>query len=306
MDIISVIVPVYKTEQYLDRCVQSIVDQTYKNLEIILVDDGSPDRCPEMCDQWAKKDDRIKALHIENKGVANARNIALEFTVGDYISFVDSDDYIDSNMLESLYNLIKKDSSDIAVCDFYRRGLVCNVPLNPDPETALQRIAVGDYLFGVLWNKLYKKEIIENVRMPLLVCCEDLVFNYFAIKKSTKISVLNFKKYHYCINNESVTSNDFNIGAFDAVISKEIILNDCLGSELEKYALKGLLNSCYVVYTKAIQLSGYEKECVSLRKLLTQYKSSILKSRFYSKKDKIKTIMICMPETLYKICSKII
>ena len=93
--LISVIVPVYKAEQYLDRCVQSIVDQTYKNLEIILVDDGSPDNCPAMCDAWAEKDSRVRVIHKENGGVASARNVGLDNAVGQYISFVDSDDWID-------------------------------------------------------------------------------------------------------------------------------------------------------------------------------------------------------------------
>ena len=100
MDKISVIVPVYKTEQYLNRCVQSITDQTYKNLEIILVDDGSPDNCPEMCDQWAKKDERIKVIHKRNGGLSSARNAGLDSATGDYIMFADSDDWMEPDMAE--------------------------------------------------------------------------------------------------------------------------------------------------------------------------------------------------------------
>lgn len=105
---ISVIVPVYKVENFLDRCVESIVGQTYENLEIILVDDGSPDNCPAMCDKWAEKDGRIKVIHKENGGVSSARNAALDIVSGDYICFVDSDDWIDPGMYEFLYKKFTK------------------------------------------------------------------------------------------------------------------------------------------------------------------------------------------------------
>ena len=105
---ISIIVPIYNVEKYLDRCIESIVGQTYKNLEIILIDDGSPDNCPQMCDEWAKKDDRIKVVHKENGGVSLARNKGMDIATGTYIGFVDSDDYIDKNMYEKLMDCKKK------------------------------------------------------------------------------------------------------------------------------------------------------------------------------------------------------
>ncbi|MBQ4243839.1 MAG: glycosyltransferase, partial [Clostridia bacterium] len=118
MDLISVIVPVYKTEKYLDRCVNSIVNQTYKNLEIILVDDGSPDRCPELCDRWAEKDNRIKVIHQENGGMSAARNAGLRIAKGDYIGFVDSDDWIDNDMYEYLYILLINNQADYSTINY--------------------------------------------------------------------------------------------------------------------------------------------------------------------------------------------
>ena len=113
---ISVIVPVYKVEKYLDRCVESIVNQTYKNLEIILVDDGSPDNCPVMCDEWAEKDERIRVIHKENGGLADARNAGMNIATGDYIGFVDSDDWIEPNMYEVLLKNALKYDADISRC----------------------------------------------------------------------------------------------------------------------------------------------------------------------------------------------
>ena len=117
-ELITVIVPVYKVEKYLDRCVQSIVDQTYTNLEIILVDDGSPDNCPKMCDEWAKKDKRIKVIHKQNGGLSDARNAGLEKAKGKYVGFVDSDDYISPIMYEKLYKCIIDNQADMAMCGF--------------------------------------------------------------------------------------------------------------------------------------------------------------------------------------------
>ena len=116
MPLISVIVPIYNVEKYLDRCVDSIINQTYKNLEIILVDDGSPDNCPQMCDDYAKKDSRIKVVHKENGGLSDARNVGMEVATGEYVSFIDSDDYISLDFYETLLETIVDNDSDIVEC----------------------------------------------------------------------------------------------------------------------------------------------------------------------------------------------
>lgn len=118
--LISVVVPVYKAEKYIDECIESIVNQTYRNLEIILVDDGSPDRCPKICDEWAFRDERIKVIHQTNKGAAAARNAGIKVASGQYIGFVDSDDYIDKTMYEVLYEGIGKSDAQISCCYFVR------------------------------------------------------------------------------------------------------------------------------------------------------------------------------------------
>ena len=302
MDKISVIIPVYKTEKYLDKCVGSIVNQTYKNIEIILVDDESPDSCPMKCDQWAEKDKRIKVLHIENKGVSNARNLALDMVSGSYVSFIDSDDFADKDMLEKLYRCIKIKDSDIAVCGFYSSGdaLDENLLKDSDVGEVMKLIAQGDFVYGVLWNKLYKTEIIKGIKMPNFVCCEDLVFNYFAFKNSKSIGVVKDKKYHYVYHSSSATRMDFNIGAFDAVNSKQIILSDSQGTELEPYAVKGLITSCFVVLSGAIKADGFQTECKMLRKTILRYKNLIYRSKMYSKKDKIKTFILSFSENLYE------
>ena len=117
--LITVIIPVYKVEEYLEKCVQAVCRQTYKNLEILLVDDGSPDRCPEMCDAFALQDDRIRVIHKKNGGLSSARNAALDVARGEYIAFVDSDDTVEADMIESLYRGIQKYNCEIAICNHY-------------------------------------------------------------------------------------------------------------------------------------------------------------------------------------------
>ena len=123
--LISVIVPIYNVEKYLDRCVESIINQTYKNLEIILVDDGSPDNCTQMCDDYAKKDSRIRVVHKENGGLSDARNAGMEVATGEYVSFIDSDDYISLDFYETLFQTMIDNDSDIVECSvvkFYENG----------------------------------------------------------------------------------------------------------------------------------------------------------------------------------------
>ena len=193
MDLISVIVPVYKVEKYLDKCVQSIVDQTYPNLEIILVDDGSPDNCPAMCDNWAEKDGRIKVIHQQNQGGGSARNAGLDIAQGDFIGFVDSDDYIAPEMFAHLHSLMTPDV-DIVECGY--RGVWDNTApfcaTNRTPlifaATAAMREHIQDHFFRqLLWNKLYRRSVTENVRFPAGTGIDDEFWTYRAIGNARKL-----------------------------------------------------------------------------------------------------------------------
>ena len=300
--LISIIIPVYNTEKYLDKCIRSVVDQTYKNLEIILVDDGSPDNCPQLCDEWAEKDKRIRVLHIENNGVANARNKGIEVARGNFIAFVDSDDFIEKDMYEYLVAQINAKKGDIAVCGYWmdseeQGGADSHIITAFE---GLKKIVVGDYKFGVLWNKLYKKKIIENVKMPPLVCCEDLVFNYFAFKNAGKIVESDKKLYHYVNNDASATNKDFSKGAFDAVRSKEIILEDSgLSKNLAEHAVYGYILSSYVVLNGVITNRKYLDRYDELRNGILKYKMKILFSGLYSCRDKIKTVVLWLFPKVY-------
>lgn len=204
MDLISVIVPVYKVEPYLDCCVASIVAQTYKNLEIILVDDGSPDNCPQMCDDWAKKDDRIKVIHQSNKGGGAARNAGIDIAGGDYLTFVDSDDYISPNMYELLLRAVKEAEADIAECGFTKTtdssALFRTDDYTVNTYSTVDALSahINDRSFcQLIWNKLYRKEIVYGVRFPVGTKIDDEFFTYQLIGNARLLAKIPCVLYAY-------------------------------------------------------------------------------------------------------------
>lgn len=213
---ISIIIPIYKVEQYLYRCIESVVNQTYQNLEIILVDDGSPDNCPKMCDDWAEKDKRIKVIHKENGGVSSARNLGLEKATGDYIAFVDSDDILDKEMIQKLYSSVVENNSDLSMCKYSLIYEKDNRIIIVDEFNLIkaEKEKIFEYLFkserknkkgiirtpsimGSVCRILYKKTILKGLKFEKLKICEDLNFLIDLLKLNPKISIVNEYLYYY-------------------------------------------------------------------------------------------------------------
>lgn len=224
--LISVIVPVYNVEDYLEKCVDSIINQTYKNLEIILIDDGSTDSCPSLCDELKKRDKRIKVVHKSNGGLSSARNKGLDIAKGSLISFVDSDDYIEESMLEELKNNMDKYSSDIAVCDFYTvTGSKKQTHSYKEREFVLEEKQKFDYLnneYGDLtvyaWNKLYKKSLFDEIRYPDGKIFEDSHIICELLEKARRVSYVVKPLYNYIMRKDSII-HTFTIHHFDKVDS---------------------------------------------------------------------------------------
>lgn len=225
MDLISVIVPVYKVEQYLDKCVQSIVDQTYRNLEIILVDDGSPDSCGAMCDAWAEKDSRIKVIHKENGGLSDARNAGMAAASGKYMGFVDSDDCITPDMYQLLLERMVSDGSDIAACGVemvYENGspgqmLTASGSWVLDREEAMEAIVRESLLKQPVWYKLYRAELIQDIPFAVGKYHEDVFWTWQAIDRAEKISVFDTPCYYYLQRSGSIMGERFSEKRLDAV-----------------------------------------------------------------------------------------
>lgn len=204
MDLISVIVPVYKVEKYLDKCVRSIVDQTYTNLEILLVDDGSPDNCGAMCDAWAQKDKRIRVIHKENGGLSDARNVGMAAATGEYIAFVDSDDWVHVRYIERLYAALTEHNAPISACSV---RFVCEAeeipaqsPANSialTTEEALRTLIRGEGVRAVAWNKLYHRDLLQDETFPIGKYHEDEFFTYRLIAKAQTVAYVPEELYYY-------------------------------------------------------------------------------------------------------------
>ena len=213
-DLISIIVPVYNVEQYLDKCLDSLTNQTYKNLEIILIDDGSTDSSGKKCDEWKQKDTRITVIHKQNSGVSSARNMGLNKSTGTYVIFIDSDDYCDIKMIEKLYFLIKKYNSEMAICSFYylydnylKEAKKLKNLLKMNKTTFLDNIN-QDYYKGYLWNKLLKKELLKNLQFDEnKYICEDMFFVINYLENCNNIIYTDQSLYYYRQNNNSVMHN---------------------------------------------------------------------------------------------------
>ena len=211
---ISIIVPVYKVEKYLDRCVESIRKQTLKNFELILVDDGSPDQCPELCDAWSRRDSRIHVVHKENGGLSSARNAGLEAARGNYIGFVDSDDWVAEDMYELLYGMMIESDADYASVGMCITKTERQNKSQPDPQ---KRVLLQDELFMDFFrvsdseihycvcDKLFKKEILDNVRFWEGMRFEDIDFIFNVLQNSKKGICSNQVKYFWFYNEDSIT-----------------------------------------------------------------------------------------------------
>lgn len=227
MDKISVIVPVYNVEKYLKRCVESIIAQTYRNIEIILVNDGSTDNSPKICDEFALMDSRIKVIHKKNEGVSAARNTGIVISTGQFIAFCDSDDWLDVDMLSYLYQLMKKTSCEIASCpvwyDYDDKKRNSSELLNKEKiynaKEAIIELHKGRYLHHWVWNNLFKRELIEKQRFSCkLSLGEDYVFMCKALDKCNGIIVGSKPKYHYFQRQSSVCNAGYTYKNYQSLL----------------------------------------------------------------------------------------
>jgi glycosyltransferase involved in cell wall biosynthesis len=220
--LISVIVPVYNVEPYLRKCVDSILNQTYRNLEVILVDDGSPDNCGAICDEYAARDTRIKVIHKTNGGLSDARNAGLDIMAGDYVAFVDSDDWIEPSMYKRLLALLLRYDADLAfggVSDDLEQGEAIttvkqsnygNTPFSESSVAAMRRYFQGSW---AAWDKLYKAELFDTIRFPVGEINEDEAIVLHLLDRCKTVCYTNEIFYHYMRRptGQSITSSAFSL-----------------------------------------------------------------------------------------------
>lgn len=227
LPLISIVIPVYKTEAYLDRCVQSVLNQTYGNLEIILVDDGSPDRCPQLCDSWAEKDSRIRVVHKENGGLSDARNAGLKIADGALICFIDGDDWIEPLYVQSMYDAIRINDCDAAGCAYRKcADEACGgVPdayqtRVMDRMTAMSELIDNRAVQQVVWNKLYKRELIEGILFEKGKYHEDEFWSYQVFARMNRYAAIDYVGYNYFQRTDSIMGEGYSLRRLDAVKAK--------------------------------------------------------------------------------------
>ena len=280
---ISVIVPVYKVEPYLDKCVSSIVNQTYKNLEIILVDDGSPDNCPAMCDAWAEKDSRIRVMHKTNGGLSDARNAGMAVATGKLMAFVDSDDWIVPDMYEYLYQRLTEDNNDIAACGVQMvwedktpsRTLTREGSCVLNQEEAMRTIIEESWLKQPVWYKLYKTELVRDILFPVGKYHEDVFWSYQAVGRAQRVSVSDHIGYYYLQRGGSIMGEGYSLKRLDAVEAK---IQRCAYIQerfpaLSPLAVKDLWLTC--IYHGQLALRNLDEKAVAQAMAFLQ---SVLKS----------------------------
>lgn len=246
--LISVVVPVYNVEKWLKRCVDSICGQVYKKLEIILVDDGSTDSSGELCEQFAMLDSRIKVIHKENGGLSDARNIGLSQANGEYISFIDSDDWIEKNFIEYLFKLVAEYECEVAGCAYRKCEDICEKVL----QTSCQEVKIYEHIDvmsalidnmvqQVVWNKLYKKSVIEDIIFPKGKYHEDEFWSYQVFARINKYVESNYIGYNYFQRENSIMGEKYSLKRLDVVEAK-VQRQKYLEGNLESLASKGRIN----------------------------------------------------------------
>ena len=234
---ISVIVAIYNVEKYLKKCIESILNQTYTNLEIILINDGSSDNCKEICDKYAMQDSRIKVVHRENKGVAYTRNQGIDMATGDYITFVDSDDYIHPQMYEIMMNYMQNSEIDVVICDYetIAETDTVNIIKKDLDKMGVEIIETGKQLKKymyleqynhalLVWNKIFKKELWEGIRCPEGRVYEDETVTFKILHKAGKIVNIKDKLYYHVIRSDesSITTIPFSLKRLQRLDALEV------------------------------------------------------------------------------------
>ncbi len=289
--LISVIIPVYNVEDYLDKCLESVVNQTYKNLEIILIDDGSTDSSGKMCDAWAKKDKRIKVIHQKNGGLSAARNTGIKVAKSDYIGFVDSDDWIHPEMYDKLFTAMFDNDADISVCSIKRATKHKQIVTKATTEkyTIYNQQSYMQKFFKIgsqtteyyAWNKLYKSSLLSSNQYPIGLTSEDVVGTYKAVLKAKKIVTIPNQLYFYYQNKNGITGS-FSEKDFDLIPIWDLVVK--LSNDKPDYLEYAKINRARINFTllyritKARQTKRYTSEVQQLRQTLKTSYIPLMKS----------------------------
>lgn len=295
-DKISVIIPVYNVSDYLERCLNSVINQTYNNLEIILVNDGSTDNSGAICDEFANKYNIIKVIHKKNGGLSDARNVGLKIATGKYIAFLDSDDWIDLDYYEKLYSKMIEYDSDISIIGFFWAQ---DNNFNKSPfyledkiftsDEAINELVKDELLTSHVWNKLFKRELWNDIEFPYRKSYEDVFVMHKVFAKANKIAIISDFKHYYFMRNDSIIHTQSTKNLIDEFLAFKTRYDDLKDSypHIKNYMVNSMFNPIMKMYC-LYHLTNEEKKKY---KFEVQQINSILKNReikkYLSKKRKL-------------------
>lgn len=313
---VSVIVPVYNVEDYLEKCVDSIINQPFSDMEIILVDDGSPDNCGKICDNFAEKDSRVKVIHKENGGISDARNVGVEAANGEYICFIDSDDFMEPNLLDKLYGLAQKYHADIAVGGIYNcyinyRSPQCEkiIEFCCGKEEALKKMLEGVEIPGSLCSKLILRKLMGKRKFPVGKTYEDAFYLPELLLDAETIAVTTEPLYTYWHRSNSITTTAFSERSMDAISAYEHTLDVISKRQLNnltEVALFRLWWSYFVVLDRILSTDNYRSipQYRQVVKYLKKNWFNILKCGYFQKTRRISAVALKINVRLYRLMSK--
>lgn len=313
MELISIVVPVYKVEKYIKPCVDSLLSQTHNNIEVILVNDGSPDNCPQICEQYALKDPRIKVLHKKNEGSSSARNLGIEYAQGDFIGFVDSDDIISPTMFEIMYNQIKYYDSDIAYIKStskYDKLYVTSEVANHNVEVVEDNLLAYTFenLGVAAWNGLYKRDIVKNSFFVVGAENEDILWSYSVRKQCSKLIRIHLELYFW--NMEPISLSRSGLATLENPYheieadlkksqSDERTLLSCKMKSIE-YDFRSVTRSTIYGFKSLDIEKHYEaNESHYINKFKRNF-NDIIRSPLYTKSVKLQIIILLINPSVYK------
>lgn len=301
-NLVSVIVPVYNSEKYIKRCIESLICQNYKDIEIILVDDGSIDRSGEICDEYSKKDSRVITIHKKNGGVSSARNVGLKSAKGDFITFCDSDDWVEKDIYEILVNAINESHSEIACCKYITENLnLSNKHLEAkliDRETAVKLVINNNEYGGYLWNKMFSRNVIYDKGLILfnedIHILEDQLFVIKAISNCKKVSIIDSRLYHYEQNEGSALNSRMSEKSISQIMARELIYLELkcqkMSNEVLYLAWSELIKICGLILKKVLFnniVKDKQKYIKQTKELINKYKADFTIKNGFSFKDRL-------------------
>lgn len=308
--LISIIVPVYKVEAYIHRCLKSIISQTYRNLEIILVDDGTPDNSGCICEEYAEKDNRISVYHKENGGLSDARNYGIRKSKGEFITCIDSDDYVDKDYISYLNELVHKYGTKMAICQhrtFYDNGSVVDHGGHGDDiletELCLKRMLYHDVIDTSAWGKLYHRDLFLTVEYPKGKIFEDIGTTYKLISQCKEVAVGYESKYNYIFHNNSLVNGSFNKKKLDMLEMTDVMAEEVLVNypNLKKAVLRRQVYARFSTLNQMLNEDNYNEERQEIIKFIKISTRSILKDKDAPKRDKLALILLNVNYNLYRI-----